>query len=176
MELARRLAETIARVQIPLMRGKVANKASARLGVPRSDFERLLTKPSRERFSTDDEPRPAVTAPPRHEIGMLCLLALRHEEARAYLLAQDWRGMLSHTPDAEILGRILGGGLRPNDPVSLNAFMSGLPAGEEALVSSWLLQKMPPNGLEVAQGFWNGLRQATLRRQLQIAEGRMKLL
>ena len=31
------------------------------------------------------------------------------------------------------------------------------------------------NGLEVAQGWWNGLRQAVLRRQLQIAEGRMKL-
>ncbi len=175
MELARKMAETIARVQDPLMRGEVANKASARLGVPRSDFERLLTKPSRERFSTDDEPRPAVAAPPRHEIGMLCLLALRHEEARAYLLAQDWRGMLSLTPDAEILGRILASELRPDDPASLNAFMSGLPSGEEALVSSWLLQKMPPNGLEVAQGFWNGLRQATLRRQLQIAEGRMKL-
>jgi hypothetical protein len=53
--------------------------------------------------------------------------------------------------------------------------MSGLAPGEEALVSSWLLQKMPPNGLEVAQGWWKGLRQAALRRQLQIAEGRMKL-
>ena len=175
MELARRLAETITRVQDPLMRGEVANKASARLGVPRSDFERLLSKPSRERFSTDDEPRPAVVAPPRHEIGMLCLLALRHDEARAFLLAQDWRAMLAHTPDAEILGRILGSDLRPDDPASLNAFMAGLTSGEEALVSSWLLQKMPPNGLEVAQGWWNGLRQAVLRRQLQIAEGRMKL-
>ena len=175
MQLAHKMAETIARVQDPLMRGEVANKASARLGVPRSDFERLLSRPSRERFSTDDEPRPAVTPAPRHEIGMLCLLALRHEEAREFLLAQDWREMLSHTPDAEILGRILASDLRPDDPASLNAFMSGLAPGEEALVSSWLLRKMPPNGLEVAQGWWNGLRQAALRRQLQIAEGRLKL-
>ena len=175
MQLAHKLAETIGRVQDPLMRGEVANKASARLGVPRSDFERLLTKPRRERFSTEDEPRPTVTPAPRHEIGILCLLALRHEEARAFLLAQDWREMLSHTPDAEILGRILASELRPDDPASLNAFMAGLASGEEALVSSWLLQKMPPNGLEVAQGWWNGLRQAALRRQLQIAEGRMRL-
>jgi hypothetical protein len=34
---------------------------------------------------------------------------------------------------------------------------------------------MPPNAVEVARGWWAGLRQATLRRQLQIAEGRMKL-
>ena len=176
MQVARKLAETIGRVQDPVMRGEVANRASARIGVPRTDFERLLSKPSRERFSVDDgEARPELVAPPRHEIAMLCLLALRHEEARQFLLAQDWREMLSLTPDAQILGRILESDLRPDDPASLNAFMSGLSPGEEALVSSWLLQKMPPNGLEVAQGWWNGLRQAALRRQLQIAEGRMKL-
>jgi hypothetical protein len=106
---------------------------------------------------------------------MLCLLALRHEEARQFLLAQDWREILAHTPDAQMLSRILENDLRPDDPASLNAFMSSLGPGEEALVSGWLLQKMPPNALEVAQGWWNGLRQAVLRRQLQIAEGRMKL-
>ena len=47
------------RVQDPLMRGEVANKVSARIGVPASDFERLLRKPNRERFSTEDDPRPA---------------------------------------------------------------------------------------------------------------------
>jgi DNA primase len=176
MQLAQRLAETIGRVQDPMMRGEVANRASARIGVPRADFERLLAKPSRERFSIDDEtPQTERVPPPRHDIAMLCLLALRHEEAREFLLAQDWRQMLSHTPDAQMLGRILEGDLRPDDPASLNAFMAGLTPGEEALISGWLLQKMPPNGLEVVQGFWNGLRQAALRRQLQIAEGRMKL-
>ncbi|MDP9097958.1 MAG: DNA primase [Verrucomicrobiota bacterium] len=176
MQVARKLAETIGRVQDAVMRGEVANRASARIGVPRTDFERMLGRPSRERFSTDEgEARPELVAPPRHDIAMLCLLALRHEEARRFLLGQDWREMLSLTPDAQILGRILESDLRPDDPASLNACMSGLSPGEEALISSWLLQKMPPNGLEVAQGWWNGLRQAALRRQLQIAEGRMKL-
>ncbi|HZE12258.1 MAG TPA: toprim domain-containing protein, partial [Chthoniobacterales bacterium] len=176
MQLAQRLAETIGRVQDPMMRGEVANRASARIGVPRGDFDRLLSKPTRERFSVDDgETRPAVLAPPRHDIAMLCLLALRHGEAREFLLAQDWREMLGHTPDSQMLLRVLETDLRPDDPASLNAFMAKLSPGEEALVSGWLLQKMPPNGLEVAQGFWNGLRQAALRRQLQIAEGRMKL-
>jgi DNA primase len=176
MQLAQKLAETIGRVQDPMMRGEVANRASARIGVPRGDFDRLLARPSRERFSIDDgEARPKATAPPRHDIAMLCLLALRHEEARQFLLAQDWREMLSHTPDAQVLGHILEADLRPDDPASLNAFMASLGPGEEGLVSSWLMQKMPPNGVEVAQGWWNGLRQAVLRRQLQIAEGRMKL-
>ena len=176
MQVAQRLAATIGRVQDPLMRGEVTNRASARLGVPRGDFDRLLSKPSRERFSVDDnEARPEVIPAPRHDIAMLCLVGLRHEEARQFLLSQDWREMLAHTPDAQMLGKILESDLRPDDPASLNAFMAQLSPGEEALVSGWLLQRMPPNGLEVAQGFWNGLRQAALRRQLQIAEGRMKL-
>jgi DNA primase len=176
VQLAQKLAETIGRVQDPLMRGEVANRASARIGVPRTDFERLLAKPARDRFSVDEgEDRAEPLPRPRHDIAMLCLLALRHGDAREFLLAQDWREMLSHTPDAQMLGRILESDLRPDDPASLNAFMAGLNPGEEGLVSSWLLQKMPPNGLEVAQGWWNGLRQAVLRRQLQIAEGRMKL-
>ena len=176
MQVAQRLAETIGRVQDPLMRGEVANRASARLGVPRGDFDRLLSKPGRDRFSVDDgEARPEPVRPPRHEIAILCLLALRHEEARQFLLSQDWREMLTHTPDSQMLMRILETDLRPDDPASLNAFMAKLEPGEEALVSGWLLQRMPPNGLEVVQGFWSGLRQAVLRRQLQIAEGRMKL-
>jgi DNA primase len=176
MQLAQKLAETISRVRDPMMRGEVANRASARIGVPRTDFEQLLSKPNRQRFSVDDgDSRPEPTPPPRHDVAMLCLLALRHKEAREFLLAQEWREILAHTPDAQILGRILEADLRPDDPASLNAFMAGLSPGEEALVSGWLLQKIPPNGLEVAQGWWNGLRQAVLRRQLQIAEGRMKL-
>jgi DNA primase len=175
MQLARKLAETVARVQDPLMRGEVANKVSARLGVPRADFEKLLTKPIRERVSPDDSPGETMTPAPRHEVAMLCLLALRHADAREFLQAQGWREMLAQTPDAEILGRILGADLRPDDPASINGFMSSLSTGDEALVSSWLLQKVPSNGLEVAKGWWNGLRQAILRRQLQIAEGRMKL-
>jgi DNA primase len=175
MQLAQKMAEMVARVHDRIMRSEVANKVSARIGVAPADFERLLTKSSRERISPDNPAGEARTAPPRHEIAMLCLLALRHAEAREFLQAQGWREMLGQTPDAEILGRILGADLRPDDPASINAFMSGLSTGEEALVSSWLLLRMPSNGLEVAKGWWNGLRQAALRRQLQIAEGRMKL-
>ena len=175
LQLARKLADTVARVHDPLMRGEVANKVSARIGVARSDFERLLTKPTRDRVAPDDSRGETMPRAPRHEVAMLCLLALRHAEAREFLQEQSWREMLAQTPDAEILGRILEADLRPDDPASINVFMSGLSTGDEALVSSWLLQKMPPNGLEVAKGWWNGLRQAALRRQLQIAEGRMKL-
>ena len=113
------------------------------------------------------------------------MLALRDSEAHEFLRAQNWRELLAQTPDAEILRLILDAELRPDDPASINAFMGSLSAGDEALVASWLrehfkdrggvIQETLPNRSEVVKGWWYGLRQATLRRQLQIAEGRMKL-
>src|SRR2546421_11025318 len=44
MQLARSLAGTVSRVRDPLMRGEVASKVSARLGVAAQDFQALLPK------------------------------------------------------------------------------------------------------------------------------------
>jgi DNA primase len=173
MQLARSLAQTVARVHDPFMRGEVASKASARLGVSAAEFETLIPKPTREFSNVSQAPTPAPL--PRHEVAMLCLLALRDEEARAFVLAQDWREVLEKTPDTELLSRILDSEIRPDDTASLNAFMAKLSPNEEALVSSWLLQKKPANALAVAQDWWTGLRQASLRRELQAAKDRMKL-
>jgi DNA primase len=176
MQLARKLADTVTRVHDPIMRGAVASKVSARLGVPPREFELLLARPARERLSPAAELQSRQPAPaPRHDLAMLCLLALRDVEARNFLLAENWQEVLAQTPDAEMLRRILDIDLHPEDPASVNVFMASLPPDEEALVSSWLLQKMPPNGAAVAKDWWRGLEQSALRRQLQIAEGRMKI-
>jgi hypothetical protein len=74
-----------------------------------------------------------------------------------------------------MLGRILAADLRPDDPASLNLFLSTLASEEESLVSGWLLQKMPPNAETVAREWWQGLRLPALRRRLKAAESRMKL-
>ncbi len=173
MQLARNLAQTVGRVHDTFMRGEVINKASARLGVSAAEFETLIPKSTREFSRATPKPQPGPL--PRHEIAMLCLLALRDEEARAFLLSQDWREVLEQVPDAELLARILDSDVRAEDSASQNAFMAGLSSEEEALVSAWLLQKKPPNALAVARDWWNGLRQASVRRELQAAKDRMKL-
>src|SRR5947207_2589741 len=138
MQLARRLAETVARVRDPLMRGQVANKVSSRIGVPVSEFDGLLAKSTREwptsAESASNRPKPG----PSHTVAILCLLALRDEEARDFLLAQNWREVLELTPDSEVLVRILESDLRPSDSASINAFMATLTPPEEAMVSWWL--------------------------------------
>src|SRR5438128_11193416 len=174
-QLARKLAETVSQVRDPLMRGQVLNKTSARLGVPASEFEKLMTRPRSERSAESAPARSAAAMPPRHDVAVLCLLALRDEAARKFLLEQNWREVLPQISGTELLARILESELRLDDPVSLNSFMSQLAAEEEGLVSAWLLQKMPANAIEVAESWWKGLIQATLRRQLEIAETRMRL-
>ena len=176
MQLARSLAETVSRVHDPLMRGEVASKVSARLGVPVQDFQTLFPKQSRSSGIRADESRPATSGtPPRHDVAMLCLLALRDEAARDFLLQQNWQQVLAQVPDAEILVRILESDLRPNDAASLNAFMATLSAPDERLVSSWLLQKVPPNAGTMVEKWWLGIRQGALRRQLDVAKNRIRL-
>jgi DNA primase len=179
MQLARSLAETVSRVRDPLMRGEVASKVSARLGVAAQDFQALLPKQRSESFRSTDRSEPdgvgETAPPPRHDIAMLCLLALRDEEARDFLREQNWRETLGQVADGEILVRILTSDLRPDDAASLNAFMVTLSPPEERLVSSWLLQKVPPNAGAMVEKWWLGIRQAVLRRQLDVAANQIKL-
>jgi DNA primase len=182
MQLARRLAETVSRVRDPLMRGEVVNKVSARLSVTAQDFQSLLSKQRTESFRAGDQsqvhdpPEPDETAPmPRHDIAMLCLLALRDGTAREFLRDQNWREILAQVQGGEILGRILQSELRPDDAASLSAFMVTLSPPEERLVSSWLVQKAPPNSGAMIERWWLGIRQAIVRRQLDVATNRIKL-
>ena len=179
MQLARSLAETVSHVRDPLMRGEVVNRVSARLGVTTQDFESLVAKQRSEplrsgvQSGTDDTRK--TTIMPRHDIAMLCLLALRDKKAREFLCGQNWREVLGQVPDGEILVRILNSDLRPDEAASLNAFMVTLSPPEERLVSSWLLQRVPPNAGAMVERWWLGIRQAVLRRQLDVAANQIKL-
>jgi DNA primase len=175
VQLARTLAETVAQIRDPLMRGQVVNKMSARLGVPSSEFEKLVPQRRRERSADSTRHAQESDIAPRHDVAMLSLLALRDEPARSFLVQQNWRELLQQISGAQLLVRILEADLRPDDPASLNSFMSKLSAEEEGLVSAWLMQKVPANAVEVAESWWKGLMQGALRRQLEIAETRIRL-
>ena len=175
MQLARKMAETVSRIHDQLLRGEVVSKSSARLGISNTDFETLLPKQRREQVSVSEPPHSQASPSPRHDVAMLCLLALRDETAREFLRGQNWREILEQLPDAEILVRILDSDLRPPDAASLNAFMATLSPADEGLVSSWLVQKVPPNAGTMVGKWWLGIRQTVLRRQLEVTKNRIKL-
>ena len=175
MQAARDLAGTVSHVHDSMMRGQVIGKVAARLAIPTADFSALVAPPRREHAPAPEQAVGHRRPMPSHDIAMLCLLALRDDAARNFLLEQPWREILAQTPEAELLVRILENNLRPDDPGSLNALMATLEPAEEALISSWLLQKIPANPLQVVESWWNGLRQRVVRRQLDAAESRMRL-
>jgi DNA primase len=177
VQAARNLAGTVSRIRNPVLRGAVVNKASARLGVAPADFESLLAKharvPGGSVSSNTTEIRAAASPP--HDIVMLCLLALRDVDARNFLHAQKWREILEQVPDTDILIRILESELEPDDTASLNAFMATLAPGEERLISSWLMQKMPAAAETVVEKWWQGTCQSVVRRRLETAKNRIKV-
>src|SRR5438045_9755694 len=173
MQVARELAASVTFVRDAVMRGEVMNKISARLAMRLADFGTLVKRGEPHR--QDDAKRvPAISAP-SHDVAMLCLLALRDEEARAFLLEQNWREVLASVPGSDLLAKILQADLRPADPASLNLFQTTLSPAEESLVSGWLLHKMQANLATLAGGRWTGLRQSILRRASEAAERRVRL-
>jgi DNA primase len=174
MQLVRHMAEAVSHARDRVMQQELANKISARIGIPLSDFESVLPK-QRSQATADMRDPPMMTAAPPHDIAMLCLLALRDGAARNFLHAQRWREILEQLPNADILVRILESELRPDDPASLNAFMATLSPEEERLVSSWLLHKMPAATETVVEKWWQGICQGVLRRRLETAKSQIKV-
>ena len=84
MQLARSLAETVSRVRDPLMRGEVASKVSARLGVAAQDFQSLLPKQRSESLRSGDrsEADGAGVGPRRHRGTTLPCFAFWHYEMK----------------------------------------------------------------------------------------------
>ncbi len=175
MQLARDLAETVSHIREPMLRGEVVRKSASRLGVATTEFENLLTRerPSWSGAGPTARPKQPAPAPP-HEMAMLCLLALRDDEAAAFLRSQSWREVLAELPNAGLLTRILESDIQLSEPAPLNAFMASLSADEEALVSGWLMQKMPDHPTALAEQWWRGIRQGILRRKLSAAQSRLK--
>jgi DNA primase len=171
MEVARTLAETVSHVHDPVMRGDVISKISARLAVQVSEFAALVPKQIRKAITgATTERRQQLVAP--NDIALLCILALRSEEALEFLRAENWREVLSQLPSTYFLQRILESEVRPNDAASLNAFLASLEPEEENIISGWLHLKTPPNAVAVP---WLRLRQSALRRQLDVAKDRIRL-
>jgi DNA primase len=171
MQVARTLAESVSHVHNPMMRGEIISKISARLAVSVSEFAALVPKQIRKappRVITELLER---VVPP-NDIALLCILALRSEEAHQFLRSQNWREVLSQLPSTYFLQRILESEVRPNDAASLSAFLASLEPEEEDIISGWLHLKTPPNSIAVP---WLRLRQAAVRRQLEVAKDRLKL-
>jgi len=172
IELAASLASTVSEIHDPMYRGEVEHKVAARLSIPVGEFKALIKRPSIAPVPTGPE---QVEVARGHDIAMISMLALRDERSLDFLLEQNWREVLEETPGTDLLIRILESDAAPNDPASLNAFMSKLSTEDESLVSGWLMQKIPAKAVEVTESWWRGLQRAVIVRRLDVAKDRIKV-
>ena len=100
------------------------------------EFARLLKAPrtsATRRRSRSQRSHEPITLDPT--LRLLALVALRDREARAWLLAENWRELLGNEPDAGLLVKILEAQLRSRRSAPrVTAFLATLDAAEEAAV------------------------------------------
>jgi DNA primase len=174
MELARRMAELIGRIDNAAMRNEVIYKAAARLELPPADFENLVPR-SAPRLRAEP-PRDMDSIGPSQMIKQLCVLALRDSEVREFLLAQEWRDVLAQTPGAELLGRILAADIYVGDPATVASFLASLEPREEAVISGWIAPKrIAYTDRNLAHEWWYSFVAESVRRQLEALKNKMRL-
>jgi DNA primase len=172
---ARKLAVAISLITDPVLRATVINKAAMRLEISPEEFVRMLTAAKTE---TDGpiEISDAVTPPLKLDptLRLLCLVALRDETARAWLLEEHWTDMLEQEPDSELLAKILMADLQTDNPLSVQAFLVTLTAAEEAAVTGLLEEKQIQNPLMVAHDSWRELERRRIQRRLDSCTARLR--
>jgi DNA primase len=176
LQFARKMAEFVALLTDPVLRDTVINQVSARLQIPAGDLRSMAKPQRRERRDEAEEPGDAgvPARKPSKTIALLCLLALSDAEARAWLLAQDWRTAAAQDADGDLLAVVLGAEFEPGDANSVNSLLAGLPAETEAALSQALLEQLPPNPAAVAEECWHELERCGLRRRIDAITSRLR--
>ena len=105
---------------------------------------------------------------------LLCLVAIRDETARAWLLEEHWSDVLADEPNADLLKKILAADLNVNNPASVQTFLTSLDVAEEAAVSGLLEEKPPANPLAIANDAWRELECRRLRRRIDSRQARLR--
>jgi DNA primase len=174
IQAAQRTAGLISRIGNDAMRNEVIYKAAARLDLPAADLKNLLPKLSSRPSESIERGIESVASP--QKIKQLCILALRDLEVRNFLLAQPWRRILAKTPGTELLCRILGADVQPEDPATIASFLASLEPKEEAQVSNWISPKrIPYTDRGLAYQWWQSLTAEPLQRELEALKNKMRL-
>ncbi|MFZ3376102.1 MAG: DNA primase [Chthoniobacterales bacterium] len=172
VRIGRRLAETIARVPDSLLRGKIVDKAAARLNLSKEELQKLLPP-----IPTRTIQRPiasGVFLQVPQVIEQLCRLTLRDSDFRNFLLSQDWRPVIDQTEFGQLLGQILETHFDPSNPQSVEHLLNSADPAARPFFSHCLVEKRgPANERDFGRQWWDSLRADIVRRELKAVETRL---
>lgn len=174
---AKKMAESLGLVSDAVLREAVMGKVSARLEISVAELARLLTL--RKSKPLDDDHAPQSQQPARltldPTIRLLAILALHDQSARDWILAESWQKTFANDPEASLLVRILSADIRPENPVSIHAFLATLNEEEESATSGLLAVGVPEHPLTMAHDCWRDLERKRLHRQMEAIKSRLRL-
>jgi DNA primase len=176
-----KLAELIAFIPTPnnnnIAREAVLCDVAMRLEVSPQDL-RMLVKRASQRPALGEENAESqrveqVKLDPTKE--WLALLALRSPAARMWLQAQGYDRVLNDgQPDSMLLLKILDADFRPDEPASVNAWLSTLDPGEESALSAVIEREVPLEAKVVAEDCWHELERRIFLRRRQAVESQLR--
>jgi DNA primase len=173
-QAARKMAESISLIRDPVLRETVMHRVTQRLEVSAQEFVRLLRAPSEkppgEAAGSQLPAEPPTQDPTLH---LLTIVALRDSGAREWLLAEPWDTALADQPGAELLLKVLGADLQPDDPASVRVFLASLTAAEEGVISGLLEQRMLVHPMHIAHDCWHELDRRKLRGRIEALKARI---
>ena len=172
---ARKLAGAVSLISDAVLRATVMNQAAMRLEISPEEFARMLTAARTESSAeivVSDAVVPELKLEPT--LRLLCLVALRDETARAWLLEEHWTEMLEQEADSELLAKILMADIQPENPASIQAFLVTLDAAGESAVVGLLEERPPRNPLTIAHDSWRELERRRIQRRLDACTARLR--
>lgn len=182
---AQNVAEALGFIEDSVLREMYVQRLARRLEIAPQDLASLSAQAWQrhrnqgERRESQEEPGAHAEDAPRVEpihadptMELLCLVLLHSEDARQWLLEEDWESRLKAEPQGELVEDILHRAHLLESNETLNSFLSGLePAVERFYVE--LLEKNPPSQLlAVTQDCWSELERRQLRRRIDAAKSR----
>jgi DNA primase len=179
-----KVAEAVSKVSDSILRSTLVTRMAMSLEIGPQELSKLLVEPKAL-------PSPHASPLDRDEIGdgvavttapiqldltirLLCLVALRDESARAWLLEEDWPTMLDQEPDTGLLAKILEADLHPGDQASVQFFLTTIDAASEATAAELLGEKEPAHPLAIAHDCWRELERRRIRRRLDVCQARLR--
>ncbi len=152
--LARRVAQFAGLVPDQVIRETMIIRLARRLGLPRESLERVASHQLRSPSVRDPASDLAMKdiPLPRHEIAVLCHVALTDQRMVQWMRGQPWQAILGPISGTELLQKILGAEVQPEIPNSIAAFLAGLEKAEVAALSQILKQR--PIDESVRPVFW----------------------
>src|SRR6266487_3486888 len=180
--VGRHVAEMIAHVPDPLLRGKIIDKPAARLALSSEELRKFLPAISTRKIDLPVDNRISLRVP--QVIEQLCRLALRNPDFREFLLSQDWRRILAENEWGEMLGAILEAQFDATKPDSIEIFLNSVDETKRTFFSRLLTEKLSTekapgrrgwikpriDTMRVGKESWASLQIDGLRRERKMAE------